>query len=138
MVLRLTWRCGGGGADSGGYKASDPAADMGCQINHIWDPHRHFFYGYEARVGRTRLSNFWVVGLPNPWCRPRSLRGAIKLAPAHMAALKRPRGETPTVLRDPSAPGQGAALQAISRLMSSDFGNLAVSPVRSPLAAGLI
>jgi hypothetical protein len=25
-----------------------PETNMGCQINHLWDGHRHFFYGYQA------------------------------------------------------------------------------------------
>jgi hypothetical protein len=54
MVLRLNWRCGEGtGSTSGGYKASDPETNMGCQVNHLWDNERKFFYGYEALVGRT-------------------------------------------------------------------------------------
>ncbi len=26
---------------------------MGCQVNHLWDNDRKFFYGYDALVGRT-------------------------------------------------------------------------------------
>jgi hypothetical protein len=54
MVLRLTWRCGDpSGPTSVGYKANDPETNLGCQINHLWDRDRRFFYGYEALVGRT-------------------------------------------------------------------------------------
>jgi hypothetical protein len=63
MVLRLTWRCGeGGGSDAGGYKASDSETDMGCQVNHVWDRDRHFFYGYQTLVGRTGSRSFRIIG----------------------------------------------------------------------------
>jgi hypothetical protein len=36
MALRLNWRCGDPtGPTSGGYKASDPETNMGCQVNHL-------------------------------------------------------------------------------------------------------
>jgi len=60
MVLRLTWRCTGPDA---GYKARDDETDMGCQINHLWDNDRKFFYGYEALAGRTgSWSGFKYIG----------------------------------------------------------------------------
>jgi hypothetical protein len=64
MVLRLNWRCGDPtGPTSGGYKASDPETNMGCQVNHLWDNDRKCFYGYEALVGRTgSWSGFKYIG----------------------------------------------------------------------------
>jgi hypothetical protein len=60
MVLRLTWRCRGPDA---GYKAKDDETDMGCQINHLWNNDRNFFYGYEALAGRTgSWSGFKYIG----------------------------------------------------------------------------
>jgi hypothetical protein len=50
MILRLTWHCDGPDA---GYKARDRETNMGCQVNHLWDNDRKFFYGYDALVGRT-------------------------------------------------------------------------------------
>jgi hypothetical protein len=59
MVLRLTWRCGERG--NAVYKAGDPVTDIGCQVNHLWDDERKFFYRYEAFVGRTGRSQFRFI-----------------------------------------------------------------------------